>query len=101
MEIQGSESKALWGMQQFLRHHTPPMVVDYSTKHIRALGSSIFEIFAAIDKFKYKPYLLRGEPNTPPHEVLRELSIYDLMQLTQDLDKVQFDLGVDLLLLPA
>lgn len=95
MDIQGSEPKALVGMSSLLRLHRPVMFIEFSPSHIYECGSSPFEIFAFIEKWKYFPFQVFDGASSPD-EVLRPISLDSLFALTKELRTANY--GIDLVL---
>jgi FkbM family methyltransferase len=100
MDIQGSEPDVLLGMRQVLKTHRPSILLEFSPKHIYVVGSSQFDVFAFVDKYRYQPFLLRMEKDLAKEEILKPLSVEDLLGLSRALMNYETDQGADLLLLP-
>lgn len=99
-DIQGSEVDALKGMKQTLSRHRMPIILEYSPKHLRAVGRSFFDVFSFIDRYGYKPSMIDDEKHKPSPQILHPLDVGQLLQLTQQLFQSPVDQGVDLLLEP-
>lgn len=99
-DIQGSEVDALKGMREALTKKRPPLILEYSPKHLRAVGRSFFDIFSFLDLNGYRPYMIDDEKHKPSPQVLHPLTVEQLMQLTQQLFQAPVDQGVDLFLEP-
>lgn len=99
-DIQGSEVDALEGMRETLARHRMPIILEYSPKHLRALGRSFFDVFSFIDLNGYQPSMIDDEKHNPSPRILHPLAVEQLLQLTQQLFQSPVDQGVDLLLEP-
>lgn len=62
MDIQGQEVKALEGMTNFLKNHYPNFIIEYAPTHIEWANSSVFELFAFVDKYDYVPFRIHDKP---------------------------------------
>jgi FkbM family methyltransferase len=94
MDIQGSESKAIKGMESLLQEHRPVILMEYSPAHIYSAGSSPFEIFAFIENYSYIPYKIIDKGQNPC-----EVIPYSIMDMLNDTfaNKETFQ-GIDILL---
>ncbi|MEK7355231.1 MAG: FkbM family methyltransferase, partial [Bdellovibrionota bacterium] len=100
LDIQGSEVDALKGMRETLKKKRPPMILEYSPKHLRAVGRSFFDVFSFVDLNGYKPSMIDDEKHKPSPQLLHPLDVGQLLQLTQQLFQSPVDQGVDLFLEP-
>lgn len=100
-DIQGSEVDMLEGGREFFRVHRPPLILEYSPRHLRWLGRSFFDVLSFIDRNGYRPYHLEGEKHRPVAQILRPLTIEDFLRMTQELMTSRFDEARDLYLEPA
>jgi len=98
MDIQGSEPKALDGMEKLIRDHHPAIILEYSPHHIKICDSSPFEILSFIDKYDYVPYHIREDREIPDDMILYNTSVIDIINATQDIFSSGISNGFDLLL---
>ena len=98
MDIQGSECRALAGLEKYLHQHRPPILLEYSPAHIYHAKSSPFEIFAFIDKNQYLPYEVIPQDQYPAR--VQPIAVADLFKKTQ-LTHDDFGNWTDLLLMPT
>lgn len=100
-DIQGSEVDMLEGGRGFFRAHRPPLILEYSPRHLRWLGRSFFDLLSFIDRYGYRPYHLEGEKHKPVAQILHPLSIEDFLRMTHELMTSRFDEARDLYLEPV
>ncbi|WP_374034911.1 FkbM family methyltransferase [Bdellovibrio bacteriovorus] len=96
IDAQGSECKILDGFKSIIQKHQPAVMIEYSPRHIRAAGDSVFEIFAFIEKNGYFPFQIVEDLEREPHRLLDFVSIEGLLKATGIL--LERGTGVDLLL---
>ncbi|MES2963771.1 MAG: FkbM family methyltransferase [Bdellovibrionota bacterium] len=97
-DIQGSEVDALKGMRMTLSQHRPPLILEYSPKHLRAVGRSFFDVLSFIDLNGYFPSMIDDEKHEPSAKILHPLTVEQLLEITQKLFQSPVDQGVDLFL---
>lgn len=97
MDAQGSECKILDGMRETIRNYKPSIMLEFSPRHIRAAGDSVFEIFAFIEKNNYFPFQVVEDLDRPANKLLDFVTLENLLNANQVL--MQRGTGVDILLL--
>lgn len=105
IDAQGSEVKILHGMHKTITKARPYIIMEYSPTHISACGSSVFELFAIIEKQKFYVYRIQhhDQLDLPVQMILRPLTIKDMFDITDELYRVPLPYvnNVDLLLSPT
>ncbi|MEK7357563.1 MAG: FkbM family methyltransferase, partial [Bdellovibrionota bacterium] len=97
-DIQGSEVDMLEGGRAFFRKRRPPLILEYSPRHMRWVGRSFFDLLSFIERNGYTPSHLDGEKHKPVPQILRPLSIQDFLRETHRLMSSPYDEAIDLYL---
>ena len=99
IDAQGCEVKILRGAGELIKRSRPFVQAEFSPAHIRFCGDSIFDILSFLDRNNYLPFWLQEQDDLSVEQILRPVSISDLLYIAQDLNHKE--LGVDILMVPS
>jgi FkbM family methyltransferase len=99
IDAQGCEPKILRGASKLIQRARPFVQVELSPDHIRLCGDSVFDILAFIDRSDYRPLWIQEQVGLKYEEILRPVSILDLIGMVQGFEGKK--VGIDLLLVPT
>ena len=100
LDIQGSEVKALKGMEEFLKKYRPKIILEYSPIHLKLCGASPFDVLSFIDRYDYIPFQIREEFHLSESKILNSVNVHSLIEVTEFLFTTS-GWGIDLLLQPS
>lgn len=86
IDTQGADVKVLQGGRNFFRKHRPHVIVEFAPAHLRAAGSSPFDIFSFIERHNYIPHTMNLRNAIDKNvDILTPINIQNIIQLTNDL----------------
>lgn len=68
IDVEGGELKALRGLSSTLKHHHPPILIEFNQGLAELSGHNLMDIYNLIIKYKYKAYRLRSNRLTGLHK---------------------------------